>query len=220
VKRFRNTLIALVVLLIVGGYAFVNFYFTRPEPPKTALNIKSDEIAKIDLKYPDRELVLERKAGESWMITKPVGAKADQTTAGNLARAIADCQITKTVEEKADNLAPFGLDKPQVTVTVTDTKGKTPPGLQVGKVTPVGFSAYLKFTDKPAIMLTSSAFPSGMNKTIDQMRDRELMSFKVDEVQKLLITHDDGSQLAIDRDGDKWKIVKPASYAADPTQVR
>ena len=51
------------------------------------------------------------------MITTPVGAPADQTAANNLARAIADCQITKTVEEKADNLAPFGLDKPQVTVT-------------------------------------------------------------------------------------------------------
>ena len=69
-------------------------------------------------------------------------------------------------------------------------------------------------------MLTSSAFPSGMNKTVDQMRDRELMSFKVDEVQKLVITHDDGTQLAIDRDGDQWKIVKPAGYGADPTQVR
>ena len=69
-------------------------------------------------------------------------------------------------------------------------------------------------------MLTSSAFPSGMNKTADQMRDRELMAFNVDNVQKLVISHDDGSEVAIDRDGDKWKIVKPASYAADPTQVR
>ena len=43
------------------------------------------------------------------MITAPMGAKADQTTANNLARAIADCEITKTVEEKADDLAPFGL---------------------------------------------------------------------------------------------------------------
>ena len=135
--RFRNTLIALVVLLIVGGYAFVNFYFSKPEQAKTALNIKGDDIAKIDLKYPDRELVLERKASQPWMIVKPVGAKADQTAAGNLARAIAECQINKTVEEKSDNLAPFGLDKPQVTVTVTDTKGKTLPGLEVGKVTPV-----------------------------------------------------------------------------------
>ena len=218
--RFRNTLLALIVLLIVGGYAFVTFYFSKPEQAKTALNIKGDEIARIDLKYPDRELVLERKPGEPWIITKPVGTTADQTAATNLARAIADCQITKTVEDKADSLAPFGLDKPQVTVTVTDTKGKTLPGLQVGKVTPVGFSAYLKYTDKPAIMLTSSAFPSGMNKTVDQMRDRELMSFKVDDVQKLVIAHDDGSELVIERDGDKWKIVKPASHDADPTPVR
>ena len=218
--RFRNTLIALVVLLILGGYALVNFYFSKPEAVKTALNIKPDEIAKIDLKYPNRELVLEHKPGEQWMITKPIGATADQTVAANLARAIAECQITKTVEEKADSLAPFGLDKPQVTITVTDNKGKTLPGLQVGKVTPVGFSAYLKYTDKPDIMLTSSAFPSGMNKTPDQMRDRELTSFKVDDVQKLLLTHDDGTQIEIDRDGDKWKIVKPANYNADPTQVR
>ncbi len=219
-KRFRNTLIALVVLLILGGYAFVNYYFSKPLPVKTALNIKADEIAKIDLKYPNRDLVLEHKPGEEWTITKPIGAIADQTAAGNLARAIAECQITKTVEDKADNLAPFGLDKPQVTVTVTDSKGKTLAGLEVGKVTPVGFSAYLKYTDQPQIMLTSSAFPSGMNKTGDQMRDRELMSFKVDDVKKLLITHDDGSQIEVDRDGDKWKIVKPGNYAADPTQVR
>ncbi len=218
--RFRNTLIALVVLLVVGGYAFVNYYFSKPEAVRTALDIKPDDIAKIELKYPTRELVLERKPGQPWILTKPIGAVADQTAAGNLARAIAECQITKTVEEKADSLTPFGLDKPQVTVIVTDSKGKTLPGLEVGKVTPVGFSAYLKYTDKPDIMLTASAFPSGMNKTVDQMRDRELMSFKMDDVEKLLITHDDGSQIEVDRDGDKWKIVKPANYEADPTQVR
>jgi hypothetical protein len=218
--RFRNTLIALVVLLLVGGYAFVNYYFTKPEPPKTALNIKAEDIAKVDLKYPNRELTLERKAGEPWTIVKPIGTAADQTTANNLARAIADCEITKTVEDKADNLAPFGLDKPQVTVTVTDTKGKTLPALEVGKVAPVGFSAYLKYADKPAIMLTSSAFPSGMNKTVDQMRDRELMSFSVDDVKKLVIARDDGTEIDVDRVDDKWKIVKPANYGADPTQVR
>jgi hypothetical protein len=218
--RFRNTLIALIVLLIFGAYFGVNYYFTKPLEAKTALNLKAEEIATIDLKYPDREIVVERKAGEPWMISKPVGVKADQTVANNLARAIADCQIAKTVEEKSDNLAPFGLDKPQVIVTVTDTKGKTRSGLEVGKVTPVGFSAYLKYTDQPAVMLTSSAFPSGMNKTLDQMRDRELMTFKMDDVSKFTIVRDNGSEMEIDRDGDNWKIVKPASYAADPTQVR
>jgi uncharacterized protein DUF4340 len=218
--RFRNTLIALIVLVLIGGYAFVNYYYAKPEPARTAYNIKADDIAKIDLKYPNRELVVERKPGEQWNITTPVGANADQTSANNLARAVAECEITKTVEDKTDDLKPFGLDKPQVIVTVTDTQGKTLPALELGKNTPVGFSTYLKYGDKPEIMLASSAFSSGMNKTLDQMRDRELMSFKLDDVQKLVVTHDDGTQISIDRDGDKWKIAQPGNFDADPTQVR
>jgi hypothetical protein len=218
--QFRNTLIALIVLLIIGGYAFVNYYFSKPEAAKTAYDIKAEDIAKVDLKYPDREILIERKPGEPWNIVKPIGVKADQTTANNLARAIADAQITKTVEEKPADIAPFGLDKPQVIITVTTTKGKTLPALVVGKVTPVGFSAYIKYSDKPQVMMTSSAFPSGMNKTVDQMRDKELMAFKVDDVNKITIARDNGTVMEIDRDGDKWKIVKPANYAGDPTQVR
>src|SRR5579862_5320458 len=176
--RFRNTLIAMVVLLILGGYVVVSNYFSRPEAAKTALEVKAEDLATIDLKYPNRELMLERHPGQPWEITRPKGVKADQNAANNLARAIAGCEITKTVVEQPDTLAPFGLDKPQVTVTVTTTAGKTLPSIEVGKVTPVGFSAYIKYAGKPAVMLTSSAFPSGMTKTLDEMRDRELMSFK------------------------------------------
>jgi hypothetical protein len=70
------------------------------------------------------------------------------------------------------------------------------------------------------VMLTSSAFPPGMNKTVDQLRNRELMSFNVDDVNKLVLTRDNGMVTEVDRDGDNWKIVKPAPYPADSTQVR
>ena len=59
-----------------------------------------------------------------------------------------------------------------------------------------------------------------MNKTVNELRVRDLMSFKVDECQKLIITRDNGQTVELDRDGDKWKIVKPAQYPADDTQVR
>ncbi|HYA35258.1 MAG TPA: DUF4340 domain-containing protein, partial [Candidatus Binataceae bacterium] len=219
--RFRNTLIAFVVLLVVGGYAFINFYYSKPEEEgHKVFTVKPEEITKIDLKYPDRELTIERKAGEPWMLTKPINSKADQTASDNLARAIADCQVTKTVEEHPEDLGPFGLAKPQVTVTIATNKGQTLPSLDVGKTTPIGFSAYLKKSDGPAVMLTSSAFPSGMNKTVDQMRDRELMTFKVDEVNRITIEQIDQPPIEIDRDGEKWKIVKPAAYAGDSTQIR
>ena len=59
-----------------------------------------------------------------------------------------------------------------------------------------------------------------MNKTVNDLRDRDLMSFKLDDVQKLIMTRDNGQAVEIDRDGDKWNIVKPAPSPADDTAVR
>ncbi|HUY26264.1 MAG TPA: DUF4340 domain-containing protein [Candidatus Binataceae bacterium] len=218
--RIRNTIICLVLLLVIGGYAFVNSYYSKPVPAQTLLKVSADEIAKVDLKYPDRELTIERPKGGVWRIVKPFGVDADQTPCNNLARAIATAEVTRTVEEKPADLAPFGLSKPAVVVTVSTFKGQTLPAIEVGKTTPVGFNAYVMRGGNPAVMLTSSAFPSGMNKTVDQLRNRDLMTFKVDDVARFTIGKDDGSEIEVVRDGAKWKITKPGDYLADPTQVR
>ena len=219
--NFRNTIIALVLLVIIGGYALYVGKFSKPSDETQKLyQVDPADIAQIDLKYPDREIVLSRKKGGDWDITKPIGADADQTAATNLARAIADCQLVKTVEDKPTDLQPFGLDKPTATVTITTFEGKTFPSIAVGKTTPIGFNAYIKTSDKPAVMLTQAAFQSGMNKTINELRNRDLISLKAEDVQKLVLTKDDGTTIEIDRDGDQWKIVKPASYKADDTVVR
>ncbi|HUA35383.1 MAG TPA: DUF4340 domain-containing protein [Candidatus Binataceae bacterium] len=218
---FRNTIIALAVLIVIGGYALYVGKFSQPaEQTQKLMKIDSADIAKIDLKYPDREIQLERKKGGTWMITRPIGADADQTAANNLARAIADCQLVKTVDDKPADLAPFGLVNPNSTVTITTFDGKTLPGIEIGKTTPIGFNAYIKTTDKPAVMLTQAAFQSGMNKTLSELRDRDLMTFKAEDVQKLELIKDDGTTIEIDRNGDNWKIVKPAPYKADDTVVR
>ncbi len=218
--RPRNTIIALVVLLIIGGYAFVMNRYSRPLPAEKLLGVKADDIAKIELKYPDRMLTVERPKGGLWRIVKPIGVDADQTPVNNLARAVANAQITKTVEDKASDLAPFGLAKPAVVITVTTFEGKTLAPIEVGKTTPVGFSAYVMRVGKDAVMLTSSAFPSGMNKTVDQLRKRDLLTFKIGDVSHFTLAKDDGSIIDVVRDGDKWKITKPGNYPADPTQVR
>jgi hypothetical protein len=218
--RFRNTIIVLVLLVIVGGYALIVGLGSRPEERTKLLGISGDDIAKIDLQYPDREIVLERSKGGIWQLSKPIGGDADQFQANNLARAIADCEVTGTVEENPADLEPFGLAKPRTVVTVNTFDKKPHPSIDVGKATPVGFNAYIKTSDKPAVLLTSSSFPSGMNKTVNDLRDRDLMSFKIDDVQKFTLARDSDPPVEIVRDGDKWKIVKPAPYPADDTQVR
>jgi hypothetical protein len=218
--RLRNTIIVLILFAIVGGYAFVVSHYSETESKRKLLEVKKDDIATIELKYPDRDIVLERDKGASWRLVKPIGADADQPEANNLAGAIADCAVERTVDEKPADLKPFGLDHPKTIVTVTTFDRKPRPSIDVGGSTPIGFNAYVKLSDSPAVLLTTSVFPSGMNKTVNELRVRDLMSFNVDQVKKLIVTRDNGQTVELDRDGDKWKMVKPAQYPADDIQVR
>lgn len=218
--RIRNTVIALVLLAIVGGYAFVMFHYSRPVPARPLLKVKASDIAKIDLKYPDREIVIERPKGGKWSITAPIEVDADQTVADNLARAISDAKVNLTVEKKAADLAPFGLANPATTVTVTTYQHKTLPPIEVGKTTPVGFHAYVKLGGNPAVLLTASAFPVGMNKTVSELRNRQLMKFAVDDVTSFTLQRANQPEVDVARKDGKWRITKPGSWLADPTQAR
>ena len=202
---------------MVGGYAY--YAGKQPAERKNQLfKIKPQDITAITLKYPSREIELAREAGK-WMLVKPIAAEADETAANNIARAVADCQVKRTLEEVPANLQPFGLAKPEVIVTVTTKDKRTLPGIEVGKTTPVGFSAYIKTTDKPDVMLTTSAFPPEVKKTVDELRNRELVKFDPDEVQKITLDRGDGNEVELDREHEVWVIVKPAKYAADQAAV-
>jgi hypothetical protein len=218
--RLRNTIIVLILFAIVGGYAFIVGRYSVPEAQLKLLAVKQDDIAKIELRYSDRDIVLERDKGKPWRLVKPIGAEAEQMQANNLARAIADCAVVRTVDEKPADLVPFGLKPPTTTVTVTTFDKKTLPAIEVGKSTPIGFNAYVRLADSPAVLLTEAVFSAGMNKTVNDLRVRDLMAFKLDDVQKVIIARDNGQTVEIDRDGDRWKIVKPAPYAADDMAVR
>src|SRR5271157_203325 len=218
--RLRNTIIVLILFAIVGGYAFIAGHYSSPEAQRKLLAVKQDDISKIELHYSDRDIVLERDKAKPWRLVKPIGTEADQTQANNLTRAIADAVLVRTVDEKPADLAPFGLKPPTTTVTVTTFDKKTPPSIEVGKSTPIGFNTYVRLSNSPAVLLTEGAFSAGMNKTVNDLRVRDLMEFKTDDVQKLIIAHDNGQTVEIDRDGANWKIVKPVPAAADDNAVR
>ena len=218
--RLRNTIIVLILFALVGGYAFIVGRYSTQEASRKLLEVKSEDIAKIELRYPDRDIVIERDKGGTWRLMKPIGADADQSQANNLANAIAAAAVERTVDEKPTDLKAFDLEHPKTIVTVTTFDKKTLPSIEIGRTTPIGFNAYVKLNDNPAVLLTSSVFPSGMNKTVNDMRVRDLMSFKMDDVRKLIVTRDNGQTVEVDLHGDKWKMVKPAQYPADDIQVR
>src|ERR1700684_1446519 len=98
--RLRNTIIVLVLFAIVGGYAFVVGHYSVTEEKPKLIDVKPDDIAKIEHKDSDRNIVPTRDRGKPCPPVKPVGADADQTQANNLAHAIADGILVRTVDDK------------------------------------------------------------------------------------------------------------------------
>lgn len=218
--QLRKTIIALLVLVLIGGLAF---YLSRqPQPQKNhkLFDLKPDDIAQIELHGPGRDLVIQRDGPSLWRIVKPVQSPADNSIADGIADAIANLQVNDTVEENPTDLANFGLENPATTITVMTKDMRVMPGIMVGSLTPVGNGAYFKTTDNPAVMLTDAGFTVAAGRTLKELRSHVLVGLTGDQINRIVVTHPDGTVMEIVRQGDGWMITKPRDYPADPAAVQ
>jgi hypothetical protein len=216
--RFRSTFVLILLLIGLGAYVYwVEVPKSQEEAKKkTILDFKADDVTGVSLAYPDREIVM-KKSGKDWRLTKPLDAAADSTTVKNLIAAIAEAEVKKTFDNASD-LAQYGLDQPFAKVTVT-LKDKELPTILIGKSTPVGFSAYAKKADAPQVLLTTSAFRSGMDKKVKDLRDKTILNFVDQDVQKIEL-RGEGKELVLVQKDDHWTIEQPGPYAADASTMR
>lgn len=217
--KFRNTLLLAIVFFALGAYLYlVEFKRAAEEAEKqTLFSFEPDEATKVELTYPDRQIIVQKQDG-SWRLTAPIEANADNVAVDNLVRAIADCEVKKTLEDAPEDLAPFGLDTPQTTVTLTVGE-EALPAIRVGKTSPVGFSTYIQRADEMKIYLTSSAFQSGMEKQVKDLRDKSILDIASEEVRGITFARADSS-LTLRKDEGGWRVAEPAAYGADEAAVR
>ena len=218
----RKTLLALLVLAIIGGLAY--YVSRQPEAQKNykLFNLKPEDISRIEFRGPARDLVIERTPLALWRIVKPVNTAADNSAVDGVANAIANLEVADTVDSSgttAAELANFGLENPAVTITVTTRDQRVLPGIMVGRDTPIGSNTYIKTTDKPAVLLIGSGFTAESGRTLNDLRSHVLIDFTADQMNRVAVSHADGSVLEIVRQGDDWKIVKPRPYPADKAAV-
>src|SRR5262245_59563037 len=215
----RNTLILALLLIGLGAYLyFVESKQIAEEGKKTKLvDFNVDDVTAVTLVYSDREIALEKSDGV-WRLTKPMQALADDITVKNLLRAIADAEVKKTIDDPPQDLGPFGLISPAVTVKLA-TKDGALPELKVGKTTSVSFSTYVQRADQGKIYLTGSAFHSGMDKQVKDLRDKKVVDFKEEDVTRVALRGPDGDVVLAKADGN-WSIEKPTAYRTDGNAVR
>jgi uncharacterized protein DUF4340 len=219
--RPRNTLVLLIVLLALGGYLY---FVERPSQQreveaKKLVSLKKDAVTGITLAYPDHTIVLEKSAEGHWRVTQPVAADADDPVVNNIVTAIAEADVSRTLDDVGDKLASYGLAPPEATITLTLKEGNVPP-LKIGKTTQIGSAAYLQKGDDPKVYIGTMAFQSAMKKQVKDVRDKSLVTFEDQDVKKVELVKGGVDIMAERGDGDSWRITKPGDYPGDSSEFR
>jgi hypothetical protein len=219
----KGLLISTVLLVLLAG---VVWWSNRREASATKntdtstkiLNIPDDQFQEIHIKKLTGEVLNLRRENGKWQITEPKPLPADQDSVSSMVSALSSLNADKVVEEKAADLQPYGLNMPTLDVQIKRKDGKTDEVL-IGDDTPTGSGAYAKLPGDAKVYTLASFSKSSLDKRVDDLRDKRLVSFESDKLTRLELQAK-GQTLEFGKNSaGEWQIVKPRPLRADSSSV-
>jgi len=225
--RSRGLIVgALVLAALAAGLYYSNKQkaAAAAKPPAAAdtspkiVALTDADITKIALKKKGGdETVVEKNNAGKWQVTAPKQYLADQDATAQLVTAAATINSDRLVEDKASDLAGYGLNSPTLEVSVTTKNGQTKK-LLFGDDTPTNSGAYAMLQGDPRVFTVASYTKTGLDKSINDLRDKRLLTFDQDKLSRVELIAKK-QDIEFGRDKDQWQIVKPKPLRADGLQV-
>jgi hypothetical protein len=188
---------------------------TDTNPKILALN--DADIRQIELKKKGADATVLSRQNGKWQLTAPQTYGADQDTANQLASAAANVSSDSVVEQKAADLANYGLDAPALEVDLTMKDGKSKE-LLIGQDVPAIGGAYAMLQGDPRVFTVGSFVKTSLDKSVNDLRDKRLLTFDQDKVSRLELASKK-QNIEFGRSKDEWQILKPQPMRADGLQV-
>jgi hypothetical protein len=174
--------------------------------------------------------------GENWQLTQPLDWPANPTA---VARIINDLQFldhetsfaVADLKANGQSLADYGLDKPKLIVTFTNTPDPSPTApnaqpsttplltttLRLGDTTKIGNRLYLLSPDGERIHVVSRSLADSLATPLDQLRANNLLTIPVFEARALRVQS--STRVALHRDGLRWTFDTPIVARASKNAV-
>ncbi|MBN1553469.1 MAG: DUF4340 domain-containing protein [Phycisphaerae bacterium] len=176
-----------------------------------------------------RENYTLRKTLGGWDIVEPVTARAGKSAVGKLLTNLTgDLKAERFLAESPTDVAQYGLDKPQLEVTVTlqspatDQETPTPRTpesftLLLGNHRGKSICAMVK--GKPEVFTLPEAMLDDLQPPLETLRAKMLLTFNPADVNSVQIQRDRGNTLLLRRNGGVWMMVQPFAGPADDEAV-
>lgn len=182
------------------------------------VRVESDIVDRITVEVPNKPALVLARKGESW-----VQKDGDKDVAVNEAipnQLLSDLQntdVTNFVADTATDLPKYGLDQPQIKVTLSsfasDNTAETKAGekpivsVLIGKVE--GSSGYAKVDDEPFIVAVPNTMIENIPTDPIQLQDLTLYTYKPEDITTLEYTREGQPPLSLEKDKEgTWKLAK------------
>src|SRR5579864_2602083 len=197
--KIRGLLIATLVFAALFGVLYwsdhrkSNAEAVKPDTdaPPAILKIDENSITKVELKKKDALAIQLTKSGSDWKITEPKPFAADQSAVSSIASAISALNSERLVDNKSTDLQRYGLEHPSFEVDVTEKDNKTQ-RLLLGDDTPAGSAVYAALTGDPRVFTIASYSKTSIDKSLNDLRDKRLLTVNPDKLSRLEIAGKNG----------------------------
>lgn len=182
-------------------------------------------IEKIELKYPDSTLTLQKTEQYDWMITNPTEILADRDTVREFVEKIKDLQIQQYVDDSGENYGNYGLDISPIEVSVFRriNEGETVKFL-LGDTDENGGLCYVRRDGEDAVYsVPTENFYDVAKAGFLAFRDKLVMEFPKENALKIVVNRD-GKTISCERidassHKPKWIMTSPVNMEAETDSI-
>ena len=179
---------------------------------KTVFSYDRGKLERVELESPKGKVALAAESG-AWRITAPAQLPADDNRVNQLLWGARDLRAKEFVADDTKRLAQFGLDRPQVRLTVWEKDAKEPKTLLLAPAKEKG-QAYATSTGgtggSESVVLVEAKVLEDLTRSAQDLRDRSLFAaFETKDVTRVQIERK-GQTLVLERTGEEeWQLVAP-----------
>ncbi len=223
-KLYRNAIILVVVVALLGGAYFFISKNKKPDDSGVSdvetirvLDYTTDKLEKVTLENTEGTFVIQKKDTE-WELISPTDFKADKSKLSSIAINASSVIADKVVEEDAQDLSIYGLDKPvQVTLKITDGTEKT---LQIGSQTPTKGGYYCKLKDSGKVYVIGTYTSEALLISRLELKDKTLYTLKSEDIISVSMDRKGGSLFKAQKNGDvDWQMLSPVQGNMNTTAL-
>jgi len=190
---------------------------------KSVLEIaEDDDVDAIEIQYAAHSVRIQRVDDEHWRLTKPMETDGDEWNCKDLLRAIKGLEAEEFVKkDESKTLADYGLDKPQLTATVTLKEGDNREQIvklgsavedEIGRI-------YAAAEGRDEIFEVKDSILEDLRKEANDLRESELLDLMNSEVERLEIVNAGQEFSARRLDAGSWELEKPRKAPCDQTKI-